>query len=161
VNSSRALKWIALLLLLLPITLGWKLAVRHAGPGDLTDKEVQRQVAEFLIRQHFKVEVPDQVLLGRPALSATAGMCRILIAKSSAIGSDRDLIRGLATRADRVFIVFRGKVYAEQPTWLTVFDFLWSRLRRELGFKAPASPVLAIIASTNCDAEKLPWHELG
>jgi hypothetical protein len=41
-----------------------------------------------------------------------------------------------ATVADQVFVVFAGKIYAEQPTWLTVPDFLWARFRRELGMSA-------------------------
>jgi hypothetical protein len=159
VSCSRALKWFVLLLL--PLTLGWKLAVRPGDSGVLTEKEAQLKVAEFLVRQHFTVAVSEQMDEGRPTISATTGMCRMLIAKSPAIGSDRDVIRRYATAADRVFVVFRGRVYAEQPTWLTVSDFLWSRFQRELGFNAQASPVLAVIATTSCDAERLPWVELG
>jgi hypothetical protein len=155
------LKWFVLLLL--PLTLGWKLAVRPADPGELgqIDKDAQRKVADFLVRQHFTIAVADKMEEGQPAVRATAGVCRILVAKSPAMGWDRDLIRRYATAEDQVFIVFRGGVYAEQPTWLTVSDSLWSRFRRELGFKAEASPILAVIAARNCEAERLPWHELG
>jgi hypothetical protein len=45
--------------------------------------------------------------------------------------------------------------------WLTVSDFLWSRFRRELGFKTEPSPILAVVATRNCEAERLPWNELG
>ena len=158
VSFSPALKWFVLLLL--PLTLGWKLAVRPGGLGELTQKDAQRNVAEFLARQHFAVSVSEQTDEGRPTISATTGMCRMLVARSPAIDSDRDLIRRYATAADRVFVVFRGRVYSEQPTWLTVSDFLWSRFRRELGFNAEAAPVFAVIATTSCDAERLPWNEL-
>jgi hypothetical protein len=158
VSSSHALKWFVLLLL--PLTLGWKLAVRPGGSGELTEQDAPVKVAKFLARQHFTVSASEQWDEGRPSISATAGMCRMLIARSPAIGSDRDLIRRNATAADRVFVVFRGRIYAEQPTWLTVSDFLWSRLQRELGFKAQATPVLAVIATKSCDAEGLPWNEL-
>jgi hypothetical protein len=160
VSYSPALKW-SILLLLLPLTLGWKLAVREGGSTEATEKDAQRQVAEFLIHQHFTVVVSEQVAEGQPIIRATVGACRILIAKSPAVGWDRDLVRGYATATDRVFVVFRGNVYSDQPTWLTVSDFLWARVRREIGFKAQAAPVLAVIASTNCDAERLPWNELG
>ena len=50
---------------------------------------------------------------------ATAGACRILVVKASPDGSDRDQIRRQATAADTVFVVFGGRIYAEQPTWLT------------------------------------------
>jgi hypothetical protein len=152
-------KWFVLLLL--PLTIGWKLAVRPGGSGEVAEKEVQRKVAEFLVRQHFNVVASEQATEGKPTISATTGACRMLVAKSPALGWDRDMIRGHATSTDNVFVVFRGGVYAEQPTWLTVPDFLWARLRREIGLNAQAAPVLAIIATTSCDAERLPWSELG
>ena len=160
VSSFPALKWFVLLVL--PITLGVKLAVRPSGEsGELNDRRVQSRVAEFLFRQHFNVVSSEKIEEGRPILQATAGACRMVVAKSPAIGSDRDVIRRLATATDRVFAVYRGKVYTDQPTWLTVSDFLWARLRRELGLKVPATPVLAIIADPNCGAEQLSWDELS
>ena len=90
-------------------------------------------------------------------IQATAGGCRMLIAKSPAIGSDRDVLRRYAEAADQIFVVFRGRVYADQPDWLTVSDFLWARFRRELGLEARAAPVLAVIAGANCGADRLSW----
>jgi hypothetical protein len=84
----------------------------------------------------------------------------LLITFSPALGWDRDLIRRTAEPDDHVFVVFRGKVYAEQPTWLTVPLFLWARFQRELGFQALAEPALAIIATAICNAEQLPWADL-
>jgi hypothetical protein len=159
VNSSRALKWSVLLLLLL--TLGWKLAVRPVDSSELKEKETQLKVADFLARQRFTVAVSEKMAEGQPTIRATAGACRLLIAKSPALGWDRELIRRYATVADQVFVVFAGKVYAEQPTWLTVPDFLWARFRRELGMNAQPTPILAVIATTSCAAERLPWNELG
>jgi hypothetical protein len=162
VSSSPALKlkW-SVLLLLLPLTLGWKLAVHPINSGEFKEQQAHLKVAEFLVRQHFAVAVSEQVLEGRPAIRATAGACRMLVAKSPALGWDRDLIRRNATVADEVFVVFAGRVYAEQPTWLTVPDFLWARFQRELGMSAEPTPVFAIIATTSCAAERLPWNELG
>ena len=152
------LKWFVLLLL--PLTLGWKLAVRPSDSGELKEKDAQGKIAEFLVRQHFTVAVSDKMEEGRPAIRATAGACRMLVAKSPAMGWDRDMIRRHATVADEVFVVFAGKIYAEQPTWLTVSDFLWTRLRRELGVNVQPTPVLVVIATTSCAAERLPWDEL-
>jgi hypothetical protein len=159
VKSSSALKWF--ILLLLPLTLAWKLAARQGDSSELYERDVQRKVAEFLVRQHFTVAASDKIEEGQPTIRASAGLCQLLVTKSPAMGWDRDLVRRYTTPGDRVFVVFDGRVYAEQPTWLTVSDFLWARLRRELGLKAQATPVLAVIASANCDAERLPWHELG
>jgi hypothetical protein len=160
VRFSPALKWF--IVLLLPITLAWKLAVRPgADLGELNDRQVQLRVAEFLFRQHFNVASAEKIEEGRPMIQATAGACRMLVAKSTAIGSDRDVIRRLAAPTDHVFIIYRGRVYVDQPTWLTVSDFLWARLRREMGLNARATSVLAVIAAANCGAERLPWDELG
>jgi hypothetical protein len=159
VSYSPVLKWG--LILLLPLTLAWKLAVRPGDSGELKEKETQVKVAEFLVRQHFAVASSETMAEGRPAIRATAGACRLLVAKSPALGWDREMIRRNATGADEVFVVFAGKIYAEQPTWLTVSDFLWARLRRELGMNAQPTPVWAVIATTSCEAERLPWNELG
>jgi hypothetical protein len=159
VKYSRVFK--LFLLVLLPLTLGWKLAVRPNDPGELRDKEAQLKVADFLAQRHFTVSVSDKVEDGQPTVRASAGACLLVVMKSPPFGWDRELIRRQAAPGDEVFVVFAGKTYAEQPTWLTVSDFLWSRFQRELGLKAAATPVFGVIAAKNCAAERLPWHELG
>lgn len=94
-------------------------------------------------------------------IRAGAGACRILVANPSPMAWDNDAIRRHATAADRVFVVFRGRTYKDQPTWLTVPYYLWGRLLRELGLRAQGPPLLAVIATAGCDAERLPWSELG
>ena len=157
-NCSSVLKW--LLVLGLPLTLGLKVMVRPdlRAPNET---DVQQKVSEFLIRQHFTVALSGQPTEGKPMIRANAGPCRILVANPNPIAWDSEVIRGMATAADRVFVVFRGRAYKEQPTWLTVPYFLWSRLQRELGLRTQAAPLLAVIATTSCDAERLPWSELS
>jgi hypothetical protein len=93
-----------------------------------------------------------------PACSSLANMSLACPgAKSPALGWDRDLIRRYADSDDRVFIVFRGRIYSDQPSFLTVFDALLTRFRREFGFNVQPNPVLA---KMNCDAERLPWDQL-
>src|SRR5438309_1842594 len=58
-------------------------------------------------------------------------------------------INVIALAADRVFVVFRGRIYKDPPTWLTVPYFLWSRLQRELGLAAQAAPLLSVIATAS------------
>jgi hypothetical protein len=152
------LKWFLVLALLL--TLGSKLIVR---PDKSTPSaaDIQRRVADFLIQQSFTVALTNQTSDGQPVLRASAGVCQILVVNSDPMAWGRDVIRLNATVADQSFVVFRGRVYAEQPTWLTVPDFLWSRFQRELGLRAHAAPLLTVIATTSCNAERLPWGELG
>ena len=154
------LKWFLVLALLL--TLGSKLIVRpYKSAPSPSATDIQRRVADFLVQQRFTVALTNQTSDGQPILRASAGVCRILVANSDPMGWDRDVIRLNSTVTDRSFVVFRGRVYAEQPRWLTVADFLWSRFQRELGLRAHAAPLLAVIATTSCDAERLPWGELG
>jgi hypothetical protein len=159
VKSSRALKWLVLAVLL-SLTLGWKLVARSTVGEQPTERDVQVAVAEFLVRQHFSVSISERVEEGKPAIGANSGSCRMLVAKSPALGWDRDLIRRYAEAEDRIFVVFRGRIYSDQPTFLTVFDALSSRFWRELGFKVSPKPVLAVVARINCDAERLSWDQL-
>jgi hypothetical protein len=158
VSYSPAFKWFVLLLI--PLTLVWKLAVQLRDLSELKDEIAYRKVAEFLVRQHFSVVVADKLRLREPGVQATGGLCRILVTKSAYTGSDREATRRRATAADDVFVVFGGRTYIEQPTFLTTFDALWAKFRRELGLKAQATPVFVIIASKSCGAERLPWDQL-
>ena len=101
-------------LILLVLTLGWKVAISNGVFNELETKKTddQRKIAEFLVRQHF-------------------------------------------------IVVFGGRIYSEQPTLLTVADVFWARFRRQLGLRAEATPVLVVIATKGCEAERLPWSELG
>jgi hypothetical protein len=147
---------------LVPLSFGWKLAVQRDASDGLRERDDFFKIAEFLARQRFSVSVAAEKLeAGEPKVQGTAGACRVLVAKSAPDGSDQDRIGGHKTAADTVFVVFGGKTYAEQPTWLTTFDSLWSKFRRELGFDAHATPVFVIIATKSCGAEQLPWHQLG
>ena len=157
-NCSTALKWF--LILALPLTLGLKLVVRP-DRSVASAADVQQTVAEFFLRQRFTVALPDRTGEGQYMLRASAGPCRILVANSDPIAWDSDAIRRNAMAADRVFVVFRGRIYKDPPTWLTVPYFLWSRLERELGLRAQAAPLLSVIATASCSAEQLPWSELS
>jgi hypothetical protein len=156
VNCSTALKWF--LILALPLTLGLKLIVRPDRSA-ASAPDVQQKVAEFFLRQRFTVVLLDRT--GEGMLRASAGPCRILVANSDPMAWDSDAIRRNAMAADRVFVVFRGRIYQDPPTWLTVPYFLWSRVGRELGLRAQAAPLLSVIATASCGAERLPWSELS
>ena len=158
VKCSTALKWF--LIVALPLTLGLKLVVRP-DRSVASETDVQQKVAEFLRRQRFTVALSDRTGEGQYImLRASAGPCRILVANSDPIAWDSDVIRRSATAGDHVFVVFRGRTYDDQPTWLTAPYFLWSRLQRELGLPAQAAPLLSVIATAGC-AERLPWSELS
>lgn len=156
-KSSLGRKPVIVLLLLLAITLTWKIAVQVATSGDSQEAGTYKSIAEFLVRQHFNVTVDEKLEVGGVSIRATAGPCRLLIASAAANGSDRDRIWGSATPTDTVFVVYRGRVYAEQPVWATVADFIRFKILRELGLRPRLMPVLVVIATRGCGAEQLAW----
>jgi hypothetical protein len=158
VKSSRALKCL-ILLVFLSLTLGWKVFARATREEQPTDRSIQVRVAEFLARQHFSISMLEHAEDGKPTVTANSGSCRILVMKSPALGWDRDLVRRYANVEDQVFVVFRGRIYSDQPTFRTVLDTLWSRFVRELGFSAWPSPVFAVVARRGCEADRLPWDK--
>ena len=85
----------------------------------------------------------------------------MLIVEISPDGSERDEIHDFAAAtAERVFIVFRGRVYAEQPVLLTLANNLWSRFLGKLRLARHITPVLAVIAAESCAVQQLPWNLL-
>ena len=153
VNSSPAVKWF--ILLLLPLTLAWKLTVRPVDATEPTDR-----VSEFLIGQHFRV-AETEIMVAMPVALATTPECRMLVGVPSSYGSHRDTVRSLVGATDQAFFVFRGGLYDEQPVWATAFYRLWSKFLREIGVARDMIPVYAVIAASGCDARRLPWNQLG
>jgi hypothetical protein len=154
VNFSPVLKWVLLLLLL--ISLGWKSAIRIDYSSNLEDK-----IGSFLVRNHFLFTVSEEMIRDHRTFRASKASCQMLMTEISHRGWERDSIKRRATAVEQVFIVFGGKIYAEQPIWLTVSDFLWYKVLSELGLKVRPTPLLAVIATKSCDAERLPWYELA
>jgi hypothetical protein len=154
VSFSHVFKWLLLLLLLL--SLGWKSVIQIDYSNNFEDK-----MRSFFIRNHFMVTVSEELIKDHRTFRATKAACLMLVTGVSHRGWERDLMNKVATAREQVFIVFAGKIYAEQPTWLTVLDFLWYKVLSELGFKVFPTPVIAVIATKSCDAERLPWYELS
>jgi hypothetical protein len=154
VSYSPAFKWF--IAALLPLTLAWKLMAAPDPSSELKDKLV-----EFLVHHQFDVVVLDERNDTMPlVIRAFTGTCRMLVMEIAPDGWQRDVVRDRAEATDRVFFIFRGKVYPDQPTWLTAAAGLWSRQLQRLGLRQDVTPVVAVIASELCNAEKLPWDEL-
>jgi hypothetical protein len=153
VNFSRALKWS--IAFLAPLTLAWKVAIPPYNPDDLTE-----ELVEFFERKGFTVVVTDEVVNYVPIIHAATSSCRLVIARLTPDGSNRDLVRSAIGDADRRFVVFRGEVYAQQPVMRTVVYSLSSRFLRELGLARDITPVIAVGANSSCDPDRLPWAEL-
>jgi len=153
VSFSPALKWF--IALLLPLTLVWKLTLKTEDSVQLKDG-----ITKFLVVHNFAVSETKQELNGMPVIRATAKTCEMLIFRASPDGWTRDLIRKFATASDHIFIVFRGKLYTDQSSWITMAGYLQSKIFYRLGLVPHVSAVIAAIASEDCDAERLPWDRL-
>ena len=143
-----------LIVSLLPLTLAWKLAVGLEDPNEL-----KNGIVDLLAQNHFDVLVTEETMDGMPIIRASSEACRMVIVKTPASGWTRHMISDLAA-TDRVFIVFRGRVYTEQPIWLTLVTHMWSSFIRKLGFARNTIPVIAVVATAACGAESVPWVEL-
>ena len=152
-SYSPALKWF-IALLLLP-TLGWKLTV---GPEE--SSELKWRISEFLVEHQFDVVETEQIVEDMPVLRATKAACRMSVSRIANSGWNRQIVSDLASGGDRVFIVFRGMVYTDQPTWQTLLSLRWSSLLRALGLVRHTTPVIAVVAPAACDAEDLSWDVL-
>src|SRR5262249_35411444 len=158
---SPVLRWLVLVLLV--FTLSWKVATNshESNESGKNETDAQRKTYEFLVRHQFAALVSEKTATDLPMIRASAGLCRMLVIEPSYDGSDRDRISGAVSATDTVFVVFGGRIYAEQPILLTVLDRLWVTFRRQLGLRADAKPVLVVIAKKGCEPERLPWQELG
>ena len=105
--------------------------------------------------------VTEETLTGRISIMrATKSNCSMIVMEGTADGSTRDVMRHVAAKMDRQFVVFRGKIYDEQPIWLTVTDDWFTRYLRGIGISQVEASPLMVAADLSCAAEKLPWTEL-
>ena len=148
-SCSSALKWCFVLILLLSVA--WKIAI--IGNQD----DLNGSVTEFFERNRFSTVVTDRIFNGTPIIEANKASCHLKVATLTQDGSDQELLRSLTVGStDRVLIIFKGRVYRQQPVLWTVLDYHWSKLLRELGFKRYIIPTFAVVANSHCDAERIP-----
>lgn len=145
------LKW--WLILMLPLTIAWKVAVKADDPAD-----IQNAIVEFLTVQNFSVRISDDGMEYMGIIQATSPSCELRVVRISPLGHEAELVRRVTAAGDRTFYLFRGRIYQEQPVRVTVMNYLWYRFLQELGVARRVPPVLAVMSS--CDAEHLPWSTL-
>jgi hypothetical protein len=141
-------------MLLIPLTFGWKL-VDERQPAH----ESKIDIVEFLSRHKFDIIKRDVADI--TVIDATAGTCRMSVVEASPDGWMRDFIHNFLGTTEHQFTVFRGNIYLQQPTWLTLTYHWWAKSLRKLGLARREAPVIAVSATESCDAERLPWNELS
>jgi hypothetical protein len=117
-------------------------------------------LVDFLRRNYPDIVVTEDKVDFISSIKAETGSCRLRIDGLSFDGSGWDLAKHLATDADQLFVVFRGRVYTQQPILLTVIYTLWSEVLWKFGLTRQTAPVIAVSASSSCNAERLPWSEV-
>jgi hypothetical protein len=137
------------------LTLGWKIAIQ---PDD--QNYLKEDLINFFERNDFDVVVTDEIVNYTRIIRATTASCQLQIARLTPDGSNQNLVQHFFAGADRSFVVFRGKVYAQQPVFWTILTYLWTRFLREFGLIRHITPVIAVAANSACNAERLPWGEL-
>jgi hypothetical protein len=153
VSSSSAFKWCCVILLLLSIA--WKATASFSGEPD----HARNELINFLKRNHFVVS--NQVVDGIPIIKGIADSCSLQIANLYSDGSNRDVVERMFGQTDHFFIVFRGRLYTQQPIFWTLIDTIWSRRLYQLGLTGHVPMAVAVAANAPCDAERLDWTELG
>jgi hypothetical protein len=139
--------------LLLGLTVGWKVALSLTNNREERD-DVKSALVEFLVRQHFAVFEANDI----NGVEATADGCRLRITGTQVW--NQDIIKDVASADDHVFFVYRQTVYTNLPTWSIITNQYWSRFLGKIEFRHLGdSPIIAVIASAHCNAERLPWHE--
>ena len=144
-----------LLTIALVSSVAWKIAVATEHQTDW-----RNGLVEFFERNHFNVVVSEPPATDVPMLEASRGLCRLQIAQLASDGSNQGVIRDLFTATDRLFFVFRGRLYSQPPIFWIRIDDLWSARLRELGLIKQITPVIAVGTNAACNSEQLPWGEL-
>jgi hypothetical protein len=153
VSSFNTFK--VLLTVALVASIAWKIAVATEHQTDW-----RNGLVEFFERNHFNVVVTEQQGTNVPIIQANRDSCRLQIAQLAPDGSNQGVVRHLFMGTDRLFFVFGGRVYTQQPILWSQIDYLWSERLRELGLIKQIAPVIAVATNTSCNAERLPWAEL-
>lgn len=141
--------------ILLVAGLGLKLRLRGLNEGERID--VKAYIASLAPWNGFEADSIDQGDSQMDRLAIRAGACKVMIVMASPLGWHRDGVRRAAAADDKVFFLYRGRRYDDQPTWRTVTDHYLGRIGRIWGEAPPIRPVLGVIASTACQPERLMW----
>jgi len=96
-----------------------------------------------------------------PIVRATKGDCRMIAAEIAPDGSTRDILRHVTIDLDQLFVVVRGQIYDELPTWLTVTQNSWGKYLYKIGISQPEAPPIMVAATSSCGAKRLAWAELS
>jgi len=121
---------------------------------------LQQNIRRFLENHNFHVTEQTPVD-GVPVVRATRDDCSMIVADMSPDGATRYVMGQLARAMDHSFVVYRGNIYDERPTWIAITEDWWARAFRKLGIARSQASSIMVAATRSCAAERLPWAELS
>jgi hypothetical protein len=143
---------------LLIATLGAKivLGLRELATLDSTAEYVSL-VSALLVREGFSVtfDSPSEGFVW--PVDANDGRCRLRLVPLAADGSTLEQVRLHVAYDARFFVVFRGRVYQDQPVFWTALFNVAPTVLNALGLSASRIPPLAVNANGECKIENLSW----
>jgi hypothetical protein len=142
-----------MIVLLLPLSLVWKL---YAGADD--PDEFTKRAFSFLGRSGYEVSITNVMAVGSmQAVRAAKGDCLMFVVNRGS-GWTHQLMGALGEDTSRYFTVFRGRIFDGDPAWPTAVANIYFRGLRRLGLTRSTS-VIGVTASEGCDLELLAWTD--
>ena len=96
VKCSLALRWS--ILILLPLTIAWKLAVKPENPIEIEDA-----IVEFLAHQHFDITVTKETMHYIPIIEASSASCSLRVMRVSPLGDEANVVHSFGGSTDHIF----------------------------------------------------------
>jgi hypothetical protein len=127
------------------------------GRTEVPPIDFKTHVTNLLREQGYDVAElrTDQALF--QALGARRGSCELKLSSISLLGWERDTIWQTVRSGHQVLFIYAGSRYSDQPAWRTFFDYYVNRLARLVGAAKPLRPVVAVVASPECDLATMTW----
>lgn len=144
---------VAGLLLSVPLK-AWTIVSAHDGGGP----EVESVLAERLAAEGFRTSYEERIL-ARRSVVGEAGSCRVWMGLVSNEGWHRDIVVSSAAPGEEVAFFFKGRAYADQPTWATWLDEKAAVLARSFAVPLQPSPVVAAHIGPHCALDRADLAE--
>ncbi len=149
-RPSRVLLPVVALGLLVSVPLkAWTIVSNHSQQGP----EAEVALADALEQAGYRTSYEDRVL-GRRAVVAEAGSCRIWLGIVSGEGWHRDIAVKSASPQEEVAFFFKGHAYPDQPIWDTWLDEKAAVLARSFALPLHPSPVVAAHLGPGCAIDR-------
>jgi hypothetical protein len=155
VSSSAILKAVLALVAILSVAS----KIYFFGQNEAPLEDFTLRAAAVLQGHQFVTQVLPAGNAIYRAVAGRNGSCQLTVASIAAHGWERDSIWRSARPGDQVLFIYHGRRYPDQPVWRTWADYYLNRATRLIAQAKPLAPVVALIASPDCDVSAMRWLE--